>query len=134
MEVIDMTLQLINSHEAMEYFQRVAAQHSAQRYVCFTKKWLCNEFVFMTDSDSKQEVMEFFFDQSTICRQESPRLVYDQLERTVIACHNEELVLSTMELLRGRIDRRPYLFKFPNNSWSLENYIARENDRTICSN
>jgi hypothetical protein len=121
-----MTLERINSHEVIDHLRREAAHRSSKRYVCFTKKWLCDEFVVMTDSDSKQEVIEFFLAQPQKCREESPRLVFDQLIGAVIFCHNEELVLSTMDVLKGRVDKRPYLFRAPTNTWSIERYIARQ--------
>lgn len=80
-----------------DHLIKKAARLSINRYVCFTKKWLCNEFVVMNDSNVLREMEEYYEEQPLGSRKESPRLIFDQSTGRILCCHNDELVLQTLE-------------------------------------
>lgn len=120
-----MSIESINSHEVLEFLKSEAAHFSSKRFVCFTKVWLSNEFVVMMSSDSSQEVFEFFMEQPNGSRELSPRLIFDQLEGIITNCHNEELVLSTMDVITVNKEQWIRNFIHPTGTWSKEKYLER---------
>lgn len=79
--------------EVNNHLKEKAAHLSKMRYVCFTKKWLCNEFVIMSESNCLQDIETYFEEQPLGSQQESPRLIFDQVNGSITRCHNIELVL-----------------------------------------
>lgn len=89
-------------HQSMEvndHLKVKAARLSKRRYVCFTKKWLCNEFVVMNESDCFHEIETYYEEQPLGSRVESSRLIFDQVTGSILRCHNTELVLQTLRIL-----------------------------------
>ncbi|MGV2885968.1 hypothetical protein [Paenibacillus taichungensis] len=115
--------------EVYEHLKRKAARLSKFRYVCFTKVWLCTEFAVMNESNCLDEIVAYFDEQPLGSRRESPRLIFDQLSGTVIHCHNEELVLQTLEILKQedlRLAHYHYPFQVPSRIWNVDNYLQQQ--------
>lgn len=109
------------------HLKKKAARLSNYRFVCFTKKWLCDEFVVMNESNNLDEIVEYFENQPFGSRRESPRLIFDQLNGIVLRCHNEELVLQTLEILNQEdLKGAHYPFQDPSRRWNLDNYLKMQ--------
>jgi len=120
-------LGVVTMEKTMEIYDHLlkAAWLSKYRFVCFTKKWLYDEFVIIYESNSLEEITAIFEEQPRGSRSESPRLVFDQLNSTVVRCHNFELVLQTLINKRDKVGSYNPIQDF-SGKWDPLVYLAEQ--------
>lgn len=113
--------------KTMEIYDHLskAARLSEYRFVCFTKNWYCEDFVITNESNSLEEITAYFEKQPRGSHEDIPRLVFDQLNSTVVRCHNFELVLKVLNYINERDKVGGYIpFQESSHKWDPYSYLT----------
>ncbi|MFF0828899.1 hypothetical protein ACFYU8_18255 [Brevibacillus sp. NPDC003359] len=87
----------LNQNKALlDHLEDKANRHCRMRYVVFTKKYLGHSFEVLTETSEPIDTLQLIYGQKPRCIEANPRLVFDQLQKKIIAGNNEELIIETI--------------------------------------